>query len=182
MSTASKITMRDLAAERDVLDLFLAETEGEETQEIGELLAWLQDVTEEKVERWGVWLLRQQQDVETIKAEEQRLAARRKALENAIARSKERLQMELETRGIDKVKRPLCTVRIQNNSPALKGELAQEVLQELYAAEDPIRNAVKFIPGRFDLDRRAVLALTKAGETLLPEGLEIVQARSLRLA
>lgn len=178
----ANLSLRELAEERNVLDLFLEETEGEETQEIAELLEYVKDLTEEKIERWGLWLVRQQQNVATIKAEEERLAGRRKTLENAIARSKARLQWELEQRGLEKVKRPLCTVRIQNNPPSLKGELDQAALDALYRGPGPLMDAVKLIPAKLELDRRAVLAVAKQDPDALPAGLEIVQTRSLRLA
>jgi uncharacterized protein YlxW (UPF0749 family) len=57
-------------------------------------------------------------DCKAIKEEEQRLADRRKALENRISSVKEYLQNQLEVAGLDKVKRPTVTVSIQLNPPS----------------------------------------------------------------
>lgn len=54
-----------------------------------------------------------------IKEEEERLAAKRKTLENQIVYLKKYMQQQLEIMQLEKVKTPLFTVSIQTNPPGV---------------------------------------------------------------
>lgn len=176
MTAAARLSLYDLGDEQDVLDSFLIETEGEETPEIAELWERLSGQIDEKVERWGLWLRGQQLQADLIKAEEDRLRARRKTIENAIERGKSALQMNMERLGRDKVKGKLLTVSIQKNPPAVACENPQSVFDgpqgDMFATREERVD--------FRLNRDAVLAAWKAG-TALPAGIIVSQGQSLRL-
>jgi hypothetical protein len=174
-----KVTLREMFGQRTIIDEWLLETEGEETPAIAELWEKLEGDIAEKVERWALWIQARSAEAAAIKEEEQRLAARRKAIENAIERSKAELQRQLELAQRDKVQGLLCTVALQNNAKSVRGDLDEHALRNL-AMDPDLGNLVRYIPERYELDRRAVLELEKAGETI-PAGLEVVQTRSLRI-
>ncbi len=97
--------------------LDMAEQLDEETFQ--DTLAAIQEPLEEKVENIAKMIRSLEADITAIKDEEKRLADRRKALETKVDNSKEFLKQQLELAGIDKVKRPLITVSIQNNPPSV---------------------------------------------------------------
>lgn len=70
-------------------------------------------------------------DVVALKEEENRLAKRRKALENKQANIKLYLENQLKIMGIDKVKTPLFTVALQNNPPSVN-VLNEDLIPEQY--------------------------------------------------
>ncbi len=176
MTAVARLSLYDLGAEQDVLDSFLLETEGEETPEIAELWERLSGQIDEKVERWGLWLRGQQLQADLIKAEEERLRARRKTIENAIERGKAALQMNMERLGRDKVKGKLLTVSIQRNPPAVTCENPQAVFEG--AQGDMFATREERVD--FRLNRDAVLAAWKLGADL-PVGVIVTQGQSLRL-
>jgi predicted nuclease with TOPRIM domain len=105
-------------------------------------------------------------DVDALKAEEKRLADRRKSLENKVTHLKGYLQDQLEVAGLDKVKRPTLTVSIQNNPPSVK--VIDEKLLSDY-----------MIPVEPRLDKKAILTALKEGMEV--SGAELVQGRSVRI-
>jgi hypothetical protein len=176
-AVAPKLTLHDLGEAQDILDgMFLVETEGEYTPEIAQLDAWINDHVEEKVERWGLWIRGQSLQADLIKTEEERLRARRKAIENAIEHSKRALQANMERLGRDKVKGKLLTVAIQKNPPAVTCENIQAVYEgpqgDLFATREERID--------FRLNRDVVLETWKAGQGL-PPGVVVTQGSSIRL-
>lgn len=177
MTTTAILSLHDIGEAQDILDTLIAEHDSEVTPEIDALWEQLKGQRDEKVERWGLWLRGTTLQAELIKAEEIRLAARRKALENAVERGKAALQFHMERLGVEKVKGKLITVAIQTNNPAVKGNLSQEALEIVYADWSDI---VKLIPASFALDRTAALTAHKAGHQL-PAGLTVEQSTSIRI-
>ena len=59
-------------------------------------------------------------DIAALKEEENRLAKKRKTLENKQKNIKTYLEYQLIGMGIDKVKTPLFTVALQNNPPSVR--------------------------------------------------------------
>lgn len=177
MTAAVRLTLHDLGEAQDVLDRFLLEFEGEQTPEIAELWDLLSGQIDEKVERYALWIRGQQGQADLIKVEEERLYARRKAIENGIKRGKENLQHHMERLGRDKVKGKLVTVAIQANAMAVKGDLSPEALEIIYRSGPAI---VKHVPESYALDKAAALAAFKAGQTL-PAGLSVEQSHSIRI-
>ncbi|WP_050613289.1 siphovirus Gp157 family protein [Bacillus testis] len=79
----------------------------------------IEEAIDDKAENTAKLIRSLQGDIEAIKAEEKRLAERRKALENRVDSIKLYLQNQMEAVGLDKVKRPTVTVSIQNNPPSI---------------------------------------------------------------
>jgi len=80
----------------------------------------ISDLFEVKAERTACVIRNLEAEAEAIRAEEKRLAARRRALEGSVDRLKSYLKMNMETSGLDKIKSSLFTISIQNNPPSLK--------------------------------------------------------------
>ena len=126
----------------------------------------IEDAIEEKVENTAKFIKNLSADVDALKAEEKRLAERRRSLENKISGIKEYLQNQMEVSGLDKVKRATLTVSIQKNPPSLK--VIDEKLLSAY-----------MIPQAPVLDKKAVLSALKEGADI--QGAEIHQGKGLRI-
>lgn len=106
-------------------------------------------------------------DEQGIKGEEERLYARRKALENRRTSIKEYLQQQLIGAGIDKVKGTMFTVSIQNNPPSVNIQDDATVPDKYYIPQPP------------KLDKKALLDDLKAGAVY--EGIAIQQTKGVRI-
>ncbi|CDQ22620.1 siphovirus Gp157 family protein [Halobacillus karajensis] len=104
---------------------------------------------------------------EMYKAEEKRLADRRKSNENSIKRLKEGIQMVMESSGNKKVKTPLFSFGIQNNPPSV------------HVTDDTAIPKDFFIPVDPKLDKKMILKLLKEGNQV--PGAELKQSESLRI-
>lgn len=172
------VKLYELSEARDILDQFLLEEDGVETPEIADLFAQLAGAIDEKVERTALWIKEREAEAAAIKLEEQRLAQRRKVIENRVDRTKRYLELQLEQLGRDKVNGLLVTVALQRNPPSLKGDLMPSKLRELHDAGSGF---VTLVPSTYALDRRAVLNVWKTDPAQLPDGLTVEQGRSLRI-
>jgi hypothetical protein len=128
----------------------------------------IQDALNVKVEGIGKMLRMLDADVEILKAEEKRLADRRKAIENKQKQIKEYVRYQLEAAGFTEIKSPLITVKVQTNPPAV---------------EITNRDA---IPRRFikttiveDVDKNAIKEAIKDGQEV--PGAILLQGKSLRI-
>ncbi len=130
-------------------------------------LSAIEEAIEDKVESVGKFIRCLEADAKAIKEEEQRLADRRKAIENKISNTKEYLQNQMEVAGIDKVKRATLTVSIQNNPPSV------EIADESLIPSDYM------IPQPSKIDKKSILSALKDGEEI--PGCEIKQTRSVRI-
>lgn len=130
-------------------------------------LSAIEEAIEDKAENTAKLIRSVEADVEVLKAEEKRLADRRKALESKVSNTKAYLQEQLEIAGLDKVKRATITVSIQNNPPSL------EVVDESLIPSHYI------IPQPSKIDKKAILTALKEG--LLIEGCSMKQSRSVRI-
>lgn len=105
---------------------------------------------------------------DVIKAEEKRLADRRKALENRKDRVKQLLEMQFALWGTDKIKTPTMTVSMQANTPSV--QIADEnLVPDEFITIETIRK----------IDKKSLLQRLKDGEQF--EGISIHQGRSLRI-
>lgn len=176
--TADTLTLRELTQERTTLDEFLLEADGELTPEIEQLLTDVAAKLEYKVEGIGRFILQEGDRAEAIKAEEQRLAARRRAIENRVRWLKDNYLREMLSKlGTDKLKGTLCTVALQKNPPSVKGELDELALRELTVIAPEL---VRVVPATFALDRKAALEYHRSGQAL-PTGLVVEQGDSVRI-
>jgi len=170
-------TMRELNDVRDALDELLFENEGELTVDLEKAFEKIEGMIDTKLERWGLWILDRETDVVKLREEEKRIAARRKAIEHAVERSKAGLLMQMQRHERTKLSGLLITVSVATNPPSLAGELAPETLSTLFEEGAPF---VKFAPATFALDRRAAIEHHKAGQPL-PDGLTVTRGISLRI-
>ena len=108
-------------------------------------------------------------DAEVIKIEEQRLAKRRKALENKREGMKSYLEAQLKEMGVDKVQGTLISVRLQKNPPSVN------VLNESLIPEKYWKTIVTK-----SLDKKSMLDDLKADVKI--KGAEIKQEKSLRIS
>ena len=127
----------------------------------------IKESVEEKAENIAKLVRSFEADGKTIKTEEERLAAKRKTLENQVSYLKKYLFEQLETMGIAKIKRPLFTIAIQNNPPSV------DVIDESLIPED------FWIPLGAKLDKTSILQQLKAGETV--PGTAIKKSKGLRI-
>ena len=104
-----------------------------------------------------------------IKEEEDRLKARRQAIENKRDRIKDFLQFSLEQMGLDKVKTPTHTIAIQNNPPSVQ-ILNEDVIPGKY---------LTLIPEHYEVNKKAISEALKQGEEVL--GCQLTRGRSLRI-
>jgi hypothetical protein len=180
---SAAIKLYELAAARDILDEFLAETEGEVTPELQQLLDELEGDTKEKIERVALYIREQLALAGAVKVEEDRLAARRKSLERAADGLKAYLKMQMERIGAPKVTGLLCTVALQNNPPAVRCALtSDELLAHFVGAvtDSRLEQFVREVPASYRLDSRAVLDAFKAGHPI-PTEVTIEQGTHLRI-
>lgn len=159
---------------------WLEESGGELTPEITELLDAAEGDFEAKVERVALYIKTLDAEAAAIKAEEQRLAARRKARENGADRIRTYLENWMTAAGKESVKTPLVTAAIQNNPPSVVCELDDEALVEL------AENGFSYVTAKtvVSLDKKAILADAKqvdGYQAALPTGIRVQQTRSLRI-
>jgi predicted nuclease with TOPRIM domain len=144
----------------DMVDVLDEETFRDTLQAIEEAL-------EDKVENMAKFIRCLEADAKAIKEEEQRLADRRKSLENRISSVKEYLQNQLEVAGLDKVKRPTVTVSLQLNPPSVE-VIDESVIPSTYMLPQPSK-----------IDKKAILTALKDG--LIIEGCNLKQGKGLRI-
>jgi hypothetical protein len=138
-----------------------------DTEVFIDTLASIDEALEDKVENTAKLIRCLESDAEALKAEEKRLADKRKAIENKVSSIKEYLQHEMEFAGIDKIKRATVTVSIQLNPPSAE-ILDESIIPSSYLVPQPDK-----------IDRKAILKALKEGEEI--PGCEISQSRGLRI-
>lgn len=142
---------------------------GEIPEHLVQLLDDAEDDFKAKVERVALYIRSLVAHAAAVKTEEQRLANRRRALENGAERLKAYLKAQLEAAGIPRVDGTLATVRIQANPESIRFTGRAEDVPEPYR-----RIAVS-------IDLAAVKAEYKATGTL-PDGFVAERGTSLRIA
>ncbi|MGE7545037.1 siphovirus Gp157 family protein [Sporosarcina newyorkensis] len=127
----------------------------------------IEDGLENKLESYAMVIRNIESDVEGLKAEEKRLADRRKTMENGIKRMKLSMHNAMSSTGEKKIKGEKFTFTIQKNPPSLK------LVDESIIPKDFL------IPVAPSIDKKAIMALIKAGEEV--PGAQIQQGESLRI-
>lgn len=175
-------TLYEIADARDILDLWLLESDGEVTPELEALLAEVDADANAKIERVALYIREQKALADAAKQERDRLAgiasARLKAAESLTSY----LHREMDRLGKDRVNGVLATVALQKNPPSVKGELAQPDLYDLYESwrRGDAPEFVKLIPENYVLNKDAVKAAAKAGQPI-PAGLTVEQSVGVRI-
>lgn len=134
-----------------------------------ETLEALEGAIEDKAENTAKMIKSLDAQAEVIKAEEKRLADRRKSLENQAKRMKEYLQHNLEAAGLKKVKGSLLTVAIQKNAPSLNITDESSIDRSYFNTPEPVPV----------LDKKSLLQAIKDGVEVA--GVELKQTESLRI-
>lgn len=138
-----------------------------EPETLLDTLAAIQEPIEEKAENAAKMIRTWEAEVKAIKEEEERLANKRKALENRALSLKGYLQQQLEVIGLEKIKRPLFTIAIQNNPPGVNVLDEKAIPEEYWILPEP------------KLDKQSILKRLKEGESV--PGCEMKQTKGLRI-
>lgn len=121
-----------------------------------------------KVENSGRLYRSWESDAKALKSEEERLAKKRKAIENRMKSLKGYLQDNMERMKKNKIKTDLFSFNIQNN-PAGTNIVDEKLIPSKYYETETVK---KF-------DKRAMLDDLKAGQVIA--GVELKQSQSLRI-
>ena len=124
----------------------------------------------DKLENCCKYIKNCETEIAGLKAEEERLNARRKAKENAVKRLKELMQDAMNAAGEKKIPCGTFTVSIQNNAPSV-------VMDEQYVENVPAEYLRLREP---EVDRKKILEALKDGKNL--DGLaHLQQTASIRI-
>ncbi len=179
MTTAIKLY--ELSDAREILDDWLAESEGELTPEIETLLAELDGKTDEKIERVALFIREQVAEAAAVQVEEDRLRGRRKAREKAAESLKGYLLRQMDLLGKTKVQGLLATVAVQKNPPSVTTALNDGDLMDAFSdPSNPVGEFVREVPASYRLDRDAVMAAYKNGGQL-PEAIVVTTGSHIRI-
>ena len=131
-------------------------------------LSQVEDNLEVKAENMAKLVKGIDGDIDTLKAEEKRLADKRRVLENKQKNIKYYLENQLRVMEIDKVKTPLFTVALQKNPPSVD-ILDEDLIPKKYKKTVTTTTVVK----------KDLLDALKSGQVI--EGAAIKQGKSLRI-
>lgn len=121
---------------------------------------------EEKAEEIAKVIRNMESDIETLKSEEQRLSAKRKAIENRVSGIKGYLDTHLKATGVKKIKGKIFTLSIQKNAPSV-----------LIVREEAIPDT--FYKIKKELSKSDILKALKEGQEV--PGATIQHTESLRI-
>lgn len=111
-----------------------------------------------KLEGYCKFIKNLESDIAGLKAEEERLAARRKTMENTVKRSKAAMEMAMQKAGYKKLACGSFTCSMQLNNPSV-------VIDEQYVENIPEKY---LIPQEPKIDKKLMLEDLKAG-VILPD-------------
>lgn len=106
-------------------------------------------------------------DVNALKEEEQRLASKRKALENRKSSIKQYLEMQLSKAGLKKIKGKIFTVALQDSPPSVFVEDESMIPEQYWIPQNPV------------LDKKSILQALKNNANI--PGVSLQQTKSLRI-
>lgn len=148
----------------------MEELEPEMQEALEEALGNLSEDIEIKLENYAKIIKNFESDIEGLKAEEARLAAKRKTKENAIKNMKERMTLAMQQTGKLDIKTSLFSFKVQKNTPS--------VVLDVHSIED-IPEKYR-IPQEPKIDKKLLKADIEAGEDL--DGIaHIERSESLRI-
>lgn len=147
----------------------LVDNEDSDLSMIETALQTVESSIELKASNIVIFLKSLDNDAKAIKEEEQRLSARRRAIENKHASIKSYLQAEMEIAGIEKLKTATHSLSLQNNPPAL----------QIFDNEAIPQKYLTLVPEHYEVRKDEVKAAIKAGEVV--PGAEISIGRSIRI-
>ena len=150
--------------------LLMAEDPDTDPQAFTDTLEGIEGAIEDKADGYAMVIRQIKADVAGLKAEIDRLTARKRAGENAIERMKEALQYSMQATGKTKFKTQLFSFGIRKNPPSV-------VIDAVNVRDFPDEYIIESEP---ILDKKALKDALKAGEDL--SGLcHLEQSESLRI-
>jgi hypothetical protein len=141
--------------------------DGADPETLADTLESIDEAIEDKAENIYYVLRNIEGDINAIKAEEHRLAEKRRAAEKNQQSLKDYLQQCMEHTGKSKIKRPTFTMSIQKNPPSVDIQNPDLVPAHYFLAQEP------------KLDKKTLLAQIKAGNEV--PGVTIKQTESIRI-
>ena len=147
----------------------LLDADGVDQESLNMALAVIETEIQAKAQNIAVIIKGLESDAEIIKAEEKRLAERRKSSENKATWMKNYLEDELNNAGLDKIKTHTFTVALQKNPPAV-------VINDEKAIP---AKYLTVIPEQYVVDKKAIAEAIKNGQEV--PGAELKQGRSIRI-
>ena len=151
--------------------LTLAEDPDTDPQAFADTLEGIEGAIEDKADGYAMVIRQIMADVTGLKAEIDRLTARKRAGENAIERMKEALQYSMQATGKTKFKTQLFSFGIQKNPEAA-------VVDETDLSKIPERFLVRKEP---TVNRKALKDAIKAGDEEAAKIAHLEQGESLRI-
>lgn len=156
--TGKWVTVYNMASDPDIDMDVLADT-----------LEGIEGEIEAKADSYAAVIYKLNADAEFLKAQEQRLKAKRDAIENSVKRMKQSLQDTMELMGKPKIKTALWSFGIQSNPASVVLDCDMDALPEEYK-----KYAAPTV------DKAKLSEALKSGEKL--EGIaHLVQTQSLRI-
>lgn len=155
----------ELNAEFNQLWMLLEDEEVDEEMVIGAFETATEDLTV-KLENCCKYIKNIDAEIAGLKAEEERLYARRKAKENAVKRLKELMKLAMNTAGEKKLPCGTFTVSVQNNPPSV-------VMDEQYIENIP-EDYLKYRDP--EIDRKKLKDHLEKG--IAPEGIAHLEVSS----
>ena len=156
----------------DYMELLeLAEDPDIDEQAFLDTLEGIEGALEDKADNYAKCMRMLEADAKGIKAEEERLAKRRKTIEGNVSRMKSALQYAMEATGKTKFKTQLFSFNVQNNP-------ASVVMDKPDVANIPERFLKYKDP---EIDRKAIKDAIKAGDEDAMDIADLEQTRGLRI-
>lgn len=141
-------------------DILEGEADEEDIQMLIDNLESIEDLIENKCENIAKMMKNIEVEIKSYKDEEERLAKRRKTIQNRYDGIKSYMQSMLELSGINKVNAGVFNVRIQNNPPSLN-VLDESKIPNTYKIQQPDK-----------IDTKTLLVDVKAGKEI--DGVSLV--------
>jgi len=151
------LTLYELGDESRTLDEFYEELDGEVTPEMEALETELIEKLTLKADSFGGYVRNMEATSDTLKKEEARLAARRKALDNRVDRLKEYAKLVLIRMERPKVAGSLFSLSVQNVKASVVVECLPAALPAAF---------VTTVPSQLIPDKNALYNALKKGETI----------------
>ena len=149
----------------DILKLQEMLLEEPENEAIQDTLESLNEDLEIKAENYVKVIKNMQAEVDAYKTEIDRMAERKRSIENSIERLKKALFTAMQVTETDKIKGDLFTISLRNGAPQLPKELDWQTVPVHYLKEQEPK-----------IDRVELLKAVKSGEVT---GIELVKGQSL---
>lgn len=122
----------------------------------------------DKLESYAMVIRNIESDVEGLKAEEKRLADRRKTMENGIKRMETAMHESMSSTGEQKIQSEKFTFTIQKNPPALK-VVDESIIPIEYVTVEEVRK----------IDKESIKQQLKSGEEI--PGVEMTQGENFKI-